>query len=101
MCFCSEQPRGWKTVLPWAEYWYNTSYQAAARCSPFEIVYGRSPPALSRFIPGETAVETVAQDLITRDEALRQLQQHLKQAQEAMVQQANKKRREADIKVGD
>lgn len=56
-CFCSKQPKGWKMMLPWAEHWYNTSYQGAARCSPFEIVYGRAPPALSRFIPGETAME--------------------------------------------
>lgn len=25
-CFCSEQPKGWMTVLPWADYWYNTSF---------------------------------------------------------------------------
>ncbi|WVZ22270.1 hypothetical protein V8G54_000814 [Vigna mungo] len=84
-CFCSEQPRSWRTMLPWAEYWYNTNYQGASRCSPFEIVYGRTPPTLSTFIPGETSVEKVAQDLMMRDEALRQLKLHLQQAQEAMV----------------
>ncbi|KOM54502.1 hypothetical protein LR48_Vigan10g039400 [Vigna angularis] len=72
-CFCSEQPKTWNVVLPWAEYWYNTSYQGAAKCTPFEAVYGRSLPSLSRFIPGETMVEVVAQELQTRDEALQQL----------------------------
>ncbi|XP_017442779.1 uncharacterized protein LOC108347848 [Vigna angularis] len=100
-CFCSEQPKSWKMMLPWAEYWYNTSYQGAARCSPFEIVHGRAPPSLSRFVLGETAVETVAQDLMTRDEALRQLKFHLRRAHDLMANQANKRRREMDIKVGD
>ncbi|WVZ13310.1 hypothetical protein V8G54_017840 [Vigna mungo] len=92
---------GWKMMLCWAEYWYNTSYQGTARCSPFEIVYGRAPPSLSRFVPGETAVESVAQDLMTRDEALKQLKFHLSRAQDLMVQQANKKRREMQFMVGD
>lgn len=26
-CFCSEQLKSWKAMLPWAKYWYNTSYQ--------------------------------------------------------------------------
>lgn len=79
----------WNVVLPWAEYWYNTSYQGAVKCTPFEAVYGRPPPTLSRFIPGETMVEAVAQELQTRDEALQQLRYHLSRAQDAMVKQAN------------
>ncbi|KAK7393389.1 hypothetical protein VNO78_21943 [Psophocarpus tetragonolobus] len=39
------------------------------------------------FIPGETAVEAVAQELQTRDEALKQLKFHLVRAQELMVEQ--------------
>lgn len=96
-CFCSEQPKNWHAVLPWAEYWYNTSYQGAARCTPFETVYGKAPPSLNRFVPGESVVEAVAQDLMTRDEALRQLKFHLSRAQDLMVSQANKKRRDVDM----
>ncbi|XP_017420314.1 uncharacterized protein LOC108330338 [Vigna angularis] len=70
-CFYSEKPRGWMTVLPWTEYLYNTNYQGTIRCTPFEAVYGRSPPSLHRFIPGKSLVEVVSQELQTRDEALR------------------------------
>lgn len=84
-CFCLEQPRGWSSVLPWAEHWYNTSYQEAARCSPFETVYERSPPFLHWFIPGETLVEAVSQELQTRDKTLKRLKFHLARAQELMV----------------
>ncbi|XP_052728408.1 transposon Tf2-1 polyprotein isoform X1 [Vigna angularis] len=100
-CFCSEQPAGWMAVLPWAEYWYNTNYQGAIKCTPFETVYGRQPPSLHRYIPGETLVEAVSQELLTRDEALRQLKFHLEKAQEQMIRQANKKRKPTNFEVGD
>jgi len=59
--------------MPWVDYWYNTSFQGAAKCIMFEIVYGRPPPSLTRFIHGETDVEVVVQELMNRDEALKQL----------------------------
>jgi len=37
-CFCSEQPKTWIHFMPWAEYWYNASYQETAKCTPFEVV---------------------------------------------------------------
>jgi len=46
------------------------------KCTPFEVVYGKSSSSLARYIPRETTVEMVAQDLITRDEALKQLKFH-------------------------
>lgn len=59
-CFCFEQPKNWYVLLSWAEYWNNTSYQGAARRTPFEAVYGRTPSSFSWFVPGETPVEAVA-----------------------------------------
>lgn len=46
-------------------------------------------------------MEAIAQELLTRDEALKQLKFHLNRAQDLMTQQENKKRRPADIKVED
>lgn len=45
-CFSSKQPKAWADFIPWVEYWYNTTYQGAAKCTPFEIVYGKVPPFL-------------------------------------------------------
>ncbi|MCH85041.1 hypothetical protein A2U01_0005882, partial [Trifolium medium] len=45
--------------------------------TPFEIVYGRPPPTLTRWLQGETRVEAVQRDLLDRDEALRQLRNQL------------------------
>lgn len=50
---------------------------------------------------GETLVEAVAQDLVSRDEALKQLKLHLQHAQEQMSKYANVHRKVSNIKVGD
>lgn len=52
-CFASEQPRHWVDWLPWAEFWYNTNYHVSIEKTPFEIVYGRPPPVLSKFVQGK------------------------------------------------
>nr|KYP58323.1 Retrotransposable element Tf2 [Cajanus cajan] len=93
-CFSSEQPRVWADFIPWAEYWYNTSFQASAKCTPFEVVYGRPPPSLARFVP-------VAQDLQDRDEALTQLKFHLQRAQHQMIHYANAHRKPLEFQPGD
>lgn len=59
-CFSLEQPKIWAKFILWAEYWYNTSYHGVAKCTPFEVVYGRAPPSLARFIPGEILVDAIA-----------------------------------------
>lgn len=62
---------------------------------------GRKPPVLMHFVEGETRVETVAQELRDRDEALRQLKYNLQRGQEQMKYQADKKRKEVQFELGD
>ncbi|PNX94272.1 retrotransposon-related protein [Trifolium pratense] len=73
------------------------SFHAATGQSPFEIVYGRVPPVITRWVQGETRVEAVQRELMDRDEALRQLRAQLLRAQDRMRQQANKKRINAKL----
>jgi len=40
-CFTGRRPTTWIQWLPWAEYWYNTSYHSATKTTPFMAVYGR------------------------------------------------------------
>ena len=56
-CFCWEQPKNWMHYVSWTKYWYNTSYHGAVKCTPFEVVYGRPPPPITRYVPGESTVE--------------------------------------------
>ncbi|KZV31629.1 peroxidase 64 [Dorcoceras hygrometricum] len=100
-CFASEQPRAWSTWVPWAEYWYNTAYQTAAGMTPFEVVYGRRPPVITRFLPAESKVAAVGRELLDRDEVLRQLKYNLGRAQQRMTKYANNHRRDLEFTEGD
>lgn len=46
-CFASSRPKQWARWLPWAEYWYNTSFHSSIGMTPFRVLYGRDPPALN------------------------------------------------------
>lgn len=60
-------------------------------------MYGKPPPSLHHYLPGETKVAEVANALLHRDEMLGQLKFNLQQAQTSMIQQANRKRREVEV----
>ncbi|KAK1427816.1 hypothetical protein QVD17_16511 [Tagetes erecta] len=100
-CFAVDQPKTWAVWIPWAEFWYNSTFHVSTGTSPFETVYGRRPPSVMQFISGEIRVESVAQELQDRDEALKQLKVHLANAQSSMKLQADKKRRDVQFSVGE
>jgi len=100
-CFASDHPKTWSLWVHWAELWYNTTYHSSIGKTPFEVVYGRQPPTILRFLSNETKVAVVALELSERDEALKQLKLHLMKAQEQMSRYANKKRRDLCFEVGE
>jgi hypothetical protein len=80
-CFTGDHPRQWLRWLPWAEYTYNIVYQTSLRYTPFRVVYGRDPPSIRSYEPGETWVATVAQDMEAREAFLADVRYCLEQAQ--------------------
>jgi hypothetical protein len=100
-CFITDQPKTWVLWVHWAEFWFNTTFHSATEKTPFEIVYGRPPPLLQRWVQGETRVEAVQRDLVDRDEALRQLREQLLRAQERMKGQADKRRNDRNFVCGE
>jgi hypothetical protein len=79
-CITGNRPRAWLDWLPWAEYCYNTSFHSALRTTPFQVVYGRPPPALLPYASGTartTAVYVLLQD---RDSFLADVRDRLLQA---------------------
>lgn len=100
-CFASEQPKSWSHWIPWAEFWYNTTYHISIGRTPFEVVYGRQAPNMLRFLSNETKVAAVALELNERDEALSQLKEHLLRAQQQMKKYADMKRRDVKFEVGE
>ncbi|KAF5763515.1 putative nucleotidyltransferase, Ribonuclease H [Helianthus annuus] len=100
-CFVTDQPKEWVRFLPWAEFWYNTSFQTAAKMTPFEILYGRKPPSVSRFVKDSTGNSIIAAQLIERDAILQLLKTNLLKAQDRRTLAANKHRRDVQFQVGD
>jgi len=99
-CFAGDHPRQWIRWLPWAEFCYNSSYQASLRTSPFKVVYGRDPPVLRAYEPGEARLPAVEQQMLERDEFLAEVHDRLEQAQQYAKHQYDKKHRELSFAPG-
>jgi len=69
-CLTGDRPRDWLDWLSWAEFCYNTAYHTALQTTPFQVVYGRPPPDLLSYVPGQARTEAVATMLSNRDEFL-------------------------------
>lgn len=100
-CFVHQWPRKWGGYLPWAEYWYNTTYHISTGMTPFQALYGRLPPSIPTYKDGLSLVHEVDQQLITRDELLRQLKANLDRSVNRMKQMADKKRRDISFDIGE
>ncbi|KAH0655105.1 hypothetical protein KY285_029987 [Solanum tuberosum] len=100
-CYVADAPTKWVTMLPWAEFWYNTSYQTSAGMTPFKALYGREPPTIARYILGNTASELVEAYFIQRDTVLALLKNNLLKAQAKMKTFADKHRTDLVFTVGD
>jgi len=99
-CLTGDRPRQWVRWLPWAEFCYNSSYQASLKTSPFKVVYGRDPPALRAYEQGEARLPAVEQQLLERDEFIAEIRDRLEQAQQYAKVQYDKKHRELSFEVG-
>ncbi|KAH9717133.1 hypothetical protein KPL71_021710 [Citrus sinensis] len=99
--FVHQWPKQWNSYLPWAEYWYNTTYHESTCMTPFLALYGRHPPVVPMYHVGSSPVHEVDQALLSRDELLRQLKQNLEMATNRMKQFADTKRRDVEFKEGD
>nr|CAB3453399.1 unnamed protein product [Digitaria exilis] len=71
-CLTGDRPRQW--------YIYNTAFQTTLRDTPFRVVYGRNPPSIRSYEPGETRVAAVAKTMAERDEFLADIRYRLEQA---------------------
>lgn len=100
-CFVSEQPRHWYKFLHLAEFWHNSTVHSAIKMAPFEALYGRQPPTIPDYVPGNTTITTLDESLKNRQEILNRLKANLHSARKSMEKQANKKRRNFTFQIGD
>jgi len=88
-CFSSDRQNQWVQWLPLTEWWCNTSYHTTTRMTPFEVVYGQTPPSIVSYIPDVSKVQHVDQTLTVRMAILRTLKENLVLDENHMKQQAN------------
>ena len=69
--------------------------------SPFKVVFGREPPSIIPYEVTPTDPHNLQESLIIRDKVLQQLKSNLRRAQNYMKMQADKKRREFQLQIGD
>ena len=100
-CLTGAKPKDWVRWIPWAEYFYNTSWHSAIKTTPFQAVYGRPPPNLLSYVPRTAKAMKVDETLRTRDQALDLLRANLAAAQNRMKQVYDKKHTDKEMSVGD
>ena len=100
-CFTGDRPRQWLRWLPWAEYVYNTAYQTSLRETLFRVVYGRDPPTLRSYEPGDTRVAALARDMEERAAFLADVHYRLEQAQQVQKRHYDRHHRPVTYQVGD
>ena len=85
----------------WAELWYNTTFHASSKTTPYQAVYGRPPPWLISYGDRKTKNNSVDQLLKDRDMGINALKENLVIAQNWMKKLANLRRWELNFQVGD
>ena len=100
-CFASERHHKWVQWLPLAKWWYNTTYHATTKMTPYGEVYGKQPPSLTSYLQGPSKVQVVETLRQQRDWTLVTLKDNLAMAQNRMKQQADQHRSKRSFEVGD
>ena len=87
--------------MPMAEWWYNTHFHTATQATPYEVVYCQKPPTHLPYLPGESPNVVVDRSMQKREEILKILRANLERAQHRMKMQADKRRSERQLVLGD
>ncbi|GJV30346.1 putative mitochondrial protein [Tanacetum coccineum] len=76
------------------------SKNSSIKVSPYEAIYGQTPPLHNPYVAGENAVESVDRSLQARENAIEMLKFHIKRSQDRMKKYADSKRSEREFDVG-
>lgn len=97
-CMCGDQLMEWSK---WLNSEFNTSSHPAFETTPFEALYGYSPPVHIPYFKGESALHNVDTSLVTRDAMMEVPKHHLGRAQRRMKHQHDKHLSKRTFSLGD
>jgi len=100
-CYTQQNPKEWYKLLPWANYWYNTTFQSVIGMTPYKAVFAQDPPPIIKYEPQPADNPMVQHQLQDRDRLLGELKNNLLKAQNSMKCRADLKRRDIQFLVGD
>lgn len=80
-CFVGNHLKQWYHLLAWAEWQYNTAWHFAIQMSPYEAVYGRTPPTLMDYVGTDNTVEAIHSLLSDRTRLIAALRENLSRSQ--------------------
>ncbi|KAH0670721.1 hypothetical protein KY289_025214 [Solanum tuberosum] len=90
-CFCFDSPEEW---------WYNTTYYTAIKCTPYEVLYGQKPPIHLPYLADESSFNMVDRSLAAREAIIHLLKFHIQRAQQRMKDLADRHRSNICFEVG-
>ncbi|GKA12045.1 putative mitochondrial protein [Tanacetum coccineum] len=96
-----EQPKQWLKWLTLAEWWSNTNFHTSIHTTPYEAVYGKTPPIHISYIGGESKVDLVDKTLSEREAAVETFKFHISRAQSRMKSHVDKGRTDKQFDCGD
>ena len=100
-CVVGDKLKEWMDWLPLAQYCYNTFFHHSTRITPFEAIFGYSPPRFMTYMTGTTLLNLMADQLMSRDQILQLLKENLYRSQNMMKTYADLKRTERHFQEGD
>lgn len=62
-----EKPIQWVRYLPWAKYWFNTTYNYSMRMTPFKALHGQDLPTFFKLKDIPSCVEEVNEKIQMRN----------------------------------
>lgn len=82
------------------EWYYNMSLHSSSGMTPFEVIYGKPPPALPQYLQGTSTSEAVDSLISSHQEIHEKLQRRLNKAHETMKRFADAKRWDVTFTTG-
>jgi hypothetical protein len=94
-----QHPKKWHSYLSTAEWWYNTSFHTSLKTTPFQALYGFSPPLIIEGILPDTISQEAKDVMQARITALNNVKRNLHLEQERMKTYTDKRRSERELTV--